>query len=74
VTEPSLEPLMQMVQRVLDSQRETREDIGEVKTRLQRLESEIASLHGLLGKQSIRLDRLSDCLERVAQRLEIADG
>ncbi|AUB81124.1 hypothetical protein [Candidatus Thiodictyon syntrophicum] len=42
----SLELLMTMVQRVLDSQREVREDVREIKTRLGRLESEVASLHG----------------------------
>ena len=41
----SLELLMTMVQRVLDSQREAREDVREIKTRLGRLESEVASLH-----------------------------
>jgi peptidoglycan hydrolase CwlO-like protein len=40
----SLDPLQQMVQRVLDSQRETREDVREIKARLGRLESEVASL------------------------------
>jgi hypothetical protein len=37
----SLELLQQMVQRVLDSQRETREDVREIKTRLGRLESDV---------------------------------
>ncbi len=41
----SLDLLQQMVQRVLDSQRETREDVREIKARLGRLESEVASLH-----------------------------
>jgi peptidoglycan hydrolase CwlO-like protein len=71
MVEPSLEPLTQMVQRVLDSQRETREDIREIKTRLGRLESEVASLHEFLAEQSIRL---GDRLARVERRLGIADG
>jgi hypothetical protein len=62
--EPSLDLLMQMVQRVLDSQRETREDIREIKTRIGRLESEVANMHGFLAELSIQLDR----------RLEIADS
>jgi hypothetical protein len=41
----SLDLLMQMVQKVLDVQRESREDIREIKTRLGRLESDVASLH-----------------------------
>lgn len=72
--EPSRDLLMQMVQRVLDSQRETREDIREIKTRIGRLESEVASMHGFLAEQSIRLDRFSERLERVDRRLEIADS
>jgi predicted nuclease with TOPRIM domain len=71
---PGLESLMQMVQRVLDRQRETRGDIREITTRLGRLESEVANLHGFLAEQSIRLDRFADRLERVERRLESADG
>jgi predicted nuclease with TOPRIM domain len=73
VPEASLDLLMQMVQKVLDAQRESREDIREIKTRLGRLESEVASLHVFLAEQSVRLDRFSDRLERVERRLEIAD-
>ena len=42
MAEPNLELLMQLMQSVLDSQRETREDIREIKTRLGRLESDLA--------------------------------
>jgi hypothetical protein len=70
----SLNPLQEMVQRVLDSQRETREDVREIKARLGRLESDVASLHVFLAEQSVRLDRCGDRLERVERRLEIADG
>ncbi len=69
-----LELLQQMVQRVLDSQRETREDVREIKARLGRLESDVASLHVFLAEQSVRLDRFADRLERVERRLEIANG
>jgi hypothetical protein len=62
--EPTLDLLMQMVQRVLDSQRETREDIREVKVRIGRLESEVASLHSFLAEQSIhRVERRLDLTE-----------
>jgi hypothetical protein len=71
--EASLDLLMQMVQRVLDAQRESREDIREIKTRLGRLESDVASLHVFLAEQSVRLDRFSDRFERVERRLDIAD-
>lgn len=70
MAEPSLELLMQLIQRVLDSQRETREDIREIKARLGRLASDMASQHAYLAEQSIRLDRFSDRLERVGHRLE----
>ena len=74
VPEASLELLMQMVQRVLDAQRETREDVREIKTRLGRLESDVASLHVFLAELSVRMDRFGDRLERVERRLEIADA
>ena len=63
-----------MIQTVLDSQLEMREDIREIKTRLGRLESDVASLHVFLAEQSVRLDRFGDRLERVERRLEIADA
>ena len=74
VPEATLDLLMQMVQQVLDSQRESREDLRGIKSRLGRLESDVASLHVFLAEQSVRLDRFSDRLERVERRLEIADA
>ena len=68
--EPSLELLTQLMQKVWDSQRETREDIREIKARLGRLEADIANNHGFLAEQSVLLDRFSDRLERVESRLE----
>ncbi|BCX81411.1 hypothetical protein MIT9_P0989 [Methylomarinovum caldicuralii] len=73
MAEANLELLMQMVQKVLDNQREMREDIREIKSRLGRLESDVASLHGFLAEQSIRMDRFGDRLERVERRLELRD-
>jgi hypothetical protein len=32
------------------------------------------AIHGFLAKQSIRLDRFRDRLERVERRLDITDG
>ncbi len=72
--EASLEPLTHMVEKVLDTQRQSREDIREIKTRLGRLESDVASLHVFLAEQSVRLDRFGDRLERIERRLEIADA
>ncbi len=73
MAELNLELLMQMVQKVLDNQREMREDMREIKSRLGRLESDVAGLHGFLAEQSIRLDRFGDRLERVERRLELRD-
>ena len=47
--EPSPELLMQMVQKALDSQREARKDVREIKARLGRLETDIAQLHVFLA-------------------------
>ena len=71
VPEASLELL---VQRVLDAQRETREDVREIKTWLGRLESDVARLHVFLAELSVRMDRFGDRLEGVERRLEIADA
>jgi len=49
VPEASLELLMQMVQKILDGQRDIREDLREIKTRLGRLETDVAQLHVQLG-------------------------
>lgn len=48
--EPSLELLIQMVQKILESQRDIREDVREIKTRLGRLETEVAQLHVFLAE------------------------
>jgi hypothetical protein len=72
--ETTLELLMLMVQKVLDSQRETREDVREIKTRLGRLETDVANLHVFLAEQSTRFDRFGDRLERVERRLEFHEN
>lgn len=73
MAEPKLDLLMQMVQRVLDGQKDIREDLREIKARLGRLETDVAQLHVYLAEQSTRLDRFSDRLERVERRLEIVE-
>lgn len=73
IAEVGLDLIQQMLQRVLDSQRETREDVREIKSRLGRLEGGVANLHVFLAEQSVRLDRFADRLERVERRLDIAD-
>lgn len=69
--EPSLELPIQMVQKMMDTQREIREDVRETKTRFSRLESDVAGLRAFLAEQSVRFNRFSDWLERVARRLEL---
>ncbi len=61
-----LNPVLQMVQKVLDSQGEMREDIREIKSRLGRLQSDVAGLHSFLAEQPIRMDR-------VERRVELKD-
>jgi hypothetical protein len=50
--EPSLELMMEMVQKVLDSERETREDVREIKIRLGRLETDVAQIHVFLAENA----------------------
>jgi hypothetical protein len=71
--DPSLELSMQMVQKVLDNQRDVRDDVREIKARLGRLETDVAQLHVFLAEQSTRLDRFSDIMECVERRLEIIE-
>lgn len=73
IAEVGLDLIQQMLQRVLDSQRETREDVREIKSRLGRLEGGVGNLHVFLAEQSVRLDRFADRLEWVERRLDIAD-
>ena len=72
--EASLDSLMQMVQKALDGQRDIREDVRVINTRLGRLETDVAQLHVYLAEQSTRLDRFSDRLERVERRLDIVES
>jgi hypothetical protein len=51
MADPNLEWLMPMVQRVLDNQREMREDVREIKTRLGRLETDVANLHVFIAER-----------------------
>jgi hypothetical protein len=74
MSETTLDLSMQIVQRVLDSQIETREDIHEVKASIGRLESGVASLQSFLAEQSVRLDRFSDRPARVERRLELTES
>jgi hypothetical protein len=55
-----------MLQRVLDSQRATREDVREIQSRRGRLEGDVANLHVFPAEQSGRLDR---CAERCRERI-----
>jgi hypothetical protein len=62
-----------MVQKVLDGQKDLREDMREVKIRIGRLGTDVAQLHPYMAEQSTRLDRINDRLERVERRLEIVE-
>ena len=74
MSEINLELLGVMVQKVLDNQRETREDIREIKNRLGRLEMDLASLHVFIAEQSVRMDRFDAWHERVERRLELTES
>lgn len=74
MAEPTLDLVQALIQRVLDNQREMREDIREVKSRLGRIETDVAQLHVALAEQSLRFDRFGDRVERIERRLDIGDA
>lgn len=76
----SLEMLQAMVQRVLDGQKEQREDLREIKGRLTALElgqaaikRDIAASAESDARIQGQLDRLSDRVERIERRLDLVD-
>jgi len=76
----SLEMLQAMVQRVLDGQKEQREDLREIKGRLTALElgqaaikRDIAASAESDARIQGQLDRLSDRVERIERRLNLVD-
>ena len=49
-------------------------DIGEIKSRLGRLEAGHAQIHVTLAEQSLRLDRLDARVTRIEKRLDLVEG
>ena len=73
-----MEMLMEMMQQVLDAQRETASDIREVKQRLSSIERQLsnnaASKFQHYASVIGRMDRFDDRLGRVEQRIEIGNA
>ena len=74
MNEPNLELLQTMIQRVLDGQREQRQDVLELKQGLTNLRVEVVHLHGDFADQSVRMDRFDQRLERIERRMDLADA
>jgi hypothetical protein len=49
-------------------------DMGDIKRRVTSLEAGLANVHGDFAGQSLRMDRLSDQIDRINARLGIADA
>ena len=49
-------------------------DIGEIKSRLGRLEAGHAQIHVTLAEQSLRLDRLDARVAPIEKRLDLVEG
>ena len=78
MAEANLELIQTMFQRLIDSQRETREDIRELKERMVGVELGLAGVRRDLAGLSeadahlrVALDRQGDRLERIERRLEL---
>ena len=73
--DPSPQVLETMVQRVLDNQRgHGGKKFNEVISRLGRLERTAADLGSVQAGHSIRMDRLSERIERIETRLDLRDA
>jgi len=53
---------------------ETREDVREIKVRVGAIEREGAQIHVKIAEQSERIDRLTDRVERIERRLDLAEA
>lgn len=75
---PTLEMLMLMAQRTLDTQREAAADIRDMKLRLTNIERQLGSNAASESEHYAsvmgRMDRFDDRLGRVERRLEIGDA
>ena len=78
MAEPSLEMLMTIMQRTLDSQRETAADIRDMKSRLTSIERQLGSNAASASEHYAsvigRMDRSDDRLSRVERRLELSNA
>ena len=66
---------------VLDDLRHIREaadrleqDMSDLKTRVGRIETNVAQMHGALAEHPVRMDRIKTRLTRIEERLELADA
>jgi len=48
--------------------------VGELTTRMSSLEALVAHIHGDMAAQSVRLDQLSNRIEKVERRRELRDA
>ncbi|CAA7624563.1 hypothetical protein [Magnetospirillum sp. UT-4] len=74
MAEPNLDLIQTMIQRVLDGQRDLRDDMADVKRRLSSLELAVTQVHGDFAGQSMRIDRIETRLDRMERRLDIGDA
>ncbi|HWK45269.1 MAG TPA: hypothetical protein VNT30_11130 [Stellaceae bacterium] len=72
MSEPSLELIQSMLQRLLDGQRTLQEDVTDLKRRMTSLEQVVSLIHGDFAGQSARIDRIEDRLHRIERRLDLA--
>ena len=64
MSEPSLELLQRMINKVLENQQRHSDSLSDIANRMTSLEVKVATLHGDFANQSIRIDRIETRLER----------
>jgi len=72
MAEATLDMLMKMVQRVIDTQRDHSTQFRETISRLSQVEHGVSTLHQDVAILHGRVDHLSERVDRVEKRLEIA--
>jgi chromosome segregation ATPase len=74
MSEPSLELLQRMIQKVLENQQRHSDSLSDITNRMTSLEVKVATLHGDFANQSIRIDRIETRLERIERRLDLVEA
>ena len=72
--EPSLAFLQELVQRVLDGQKDMTREMHALTHRVSNLETGFGLMKSQIAEMSGRLDHVNECLDRIEPRLDLRNG